>query len=208
MNDHEKATVAWINISNSYSSAAYLLLSESDSLDEHTAPTGLLCAHSLETSLKGLVVFASGGKADPKCLGHDLIKAWNAAKEIKFARNVLEEAQKELNSYWRDRLRGANEQIRDRLEAWGINFDAGEDNFGIVSNQSIGEALPNLRTIVKWYSDRNDAPVNRFRYPWTGLDRLPQATVGSETFDVCPYSAIFASQFICRTLEQKIRSQN
>ena len=204
LNETEVTTIGWIRLARNYAVTAELLVKLDD--EKHQLPADLLCAHALETSLKGLVHFASDSVEKPKDFGHNTLKAWDAAKRYPIGTSILEKADKHIRLFWKNLWRAENMRYEKEIEATGFLTNENAENFGIWTHSQIGEALPKLRDTVEWYGERNDSPNHRFRYPWTGLDYRKRATVGGHHIEIMPMTAIIGSLFLCAEIERIVRA--
>ncbi len=157
-------------------------------------------AHAQELVVKGHLLKLGLSMEDTTNLGHDLENGFLTLKKL--APALTNNVEKDVRERWKLLLRTARDDFRDPLVKFGISDPALLEEFGVLSNATIGSNLPEFRRDLKWLSDRHRHGGSLFRYFKGGVDQRSHIqAVGLNIFTV-PVSVSWGTEILlnCLTL--------
>ena len=155
-------------------------------------------AHAQEIIVKGHLLKLGRPMDETINLGHDLEKGFLKLKEL--APVIAEKVEKDVRERWKALLRTERDDFRDRFINFGISDPALLEEFGVLSNATIGSELPEFRSDLKWLSDRHSHGGSQFRYFKGGVDRRFHIQAFGLNIFTVPVSVAWGAQFLLNNL--------
>ena len=155
-------------------------------------------AHAQELVVKGHLLKLGLTMEDTTNLGHDLENGFLTLKRL--APTLAKKVEKDVRERWKVLLRTARDGYRDPLVNFGISDPALLEEFGVLSNATIGANLPEFWCDLKWLSDRHKHGGSLFRYFKGGVDQRSHIqAIGLNIFTV-PVSVSWGTEILLNSL--------
>ncbi len=168
MDNSRTYALGFVNFARSYLQTAQCAIRQVEAGNlkiTYDAPLFALLAHSLELNLKASLLLLGKPQNEVRSYEHRILHLFDSAQEIENETVSITALEKTVRARWKSYLRSSRDDYRRRISTWvGSEEESVLEEFGVFSNETIGNELPKLREQIDWLHRRHSRDGSQFRY--------------------------------------------